>query len=89
MPVLCQKYIALPFGLPLNNQPRLNLFSKQQKGRAPSPSAYPAHPSAHHPRPLTHGSLLNGYPKNDVLHTLLADSGHIFLTSPQLDGTLC
>ena len=34
MPVLCQEYMLF-FCLPLSSQPRLNLLSTQQQGRAP------------------------------------------------------
>ena len=49
MPVLCQEYMPF-FCLPLSSQPRLNLLSTQQQGRAhsmwrgpPSPPRSPKH----------------------------------------------
>ena len=36
LPILCQEYMLF-FCLPLSSQPRLNILSTQQQGRAPTP----------------------------------------------------
>ena len=75
MPVLCQEYMLF-FCLPLSSQPRLNLLSTQQQGRAP-----PVWPEQLEP-------LLTTQWQTEKLHILLAEDGHIVLTCLQLVGTV-